>query len=103
MFRELMLGLIRIHILHHAAEGPVYGMWLMEELRRHGYELSPGTLYPILHSLERQGYLVSERRVVGGRVRRYYAITPRGRQALEESRARVRELAREILGGAAHG
>ncbi|MBC7224679.1 MAG: helix-turn-helix transcriptional regulator [Anaerolineae bacterium] len=103
MFRELMLGLIRIHILHHAAEGPVYGVWLMEELRRHGYELSPGTLYPILHSLERQGYLASERRVVGGRVRRYYTLTPRGRQALEESRARVRELAREILGGAAHG
>lgn len=98
-----MLGLIRIHILHHAAEGPVYGVWLMEELQRHGYELSPGTLYPILHSLERQGYLASERRVARGRMRRYYEITPLGRQALEESRARVRELAREILGGAVQG
>ena len=98
MLRDLMLGFVRVHILYHAAEEPVYGVWLMEELRRHGYELGPGTLYPILHELENEGYLSSERRVVGGRVRRYYRITPQGQEALEESRTRARELAEEILG-----
>ena len=98
MLRDLMLGFVRVHILHHAAEEQVYGLWLMAELRRHGYELGPGTLYPILHNLEEDGYLRSERRVVTGRVRRYYQITDQGRQALEESRRRVRELASEVLG-----
>jgi len=98
MLRDVMLGFVRIHILHHAAESPVYGTWLMEELGRHGYRLGPGTLYPILHGLEEKGYLASERRVVKGRVRRYYRITPQGQQVLEESRERVRELAEEILG-----
>lgn len=92
-----MLGFMRVHILHHAAEAPVYGVWLMEELARHGYGVGPGTLYPILHSLERKGYLSSERRVVEGRMRRYYQITPQGRRVLAEIRLRLRELAGEVL------
>ncbi len=97
MLRDLFLGFVKVHILYHAAREPVYGLWLMEELARHGYELSPGTLYPTLHSLEREGLLSSERRVVDGRVRRYYTATPAGRAALREARARIAELVAEVL------
>ncbi len=60
MLRDFFLGFIKIHILHHAAQEPIYGLAMIDELRRHGYDLSPGTLYPILHSLERAGYLSRE-------------------------------------------
>jgi PadR family transcriptional regulator PadR len=97
MLRDLLSGFIKIHILHHAGQQPVYGLWLMEELARHGYTVSPGTLYPTLHSLERAGYLTSEKRVVEGHQRRYYAITPTGEAALAEARARLAELVAEVL------
>ncbi|NOZ29908.1 MAG: helix-turn-helix transcriptional regulator [Chloroflexi bacterium] len=97
LVREFFSGFIKIHILYHAGKGPIYGLEMIEELRRHGYDLSPGTLYPTLHALEEAGYLVSERNVVGGRVRRYYQLTDRGRQALAVARARIRELTEEVL------
>jgi len=97
MLRDLFLGFVKVHILHHAAREPVYGLWLIEELARHGYELSPGTLYPTLHGLEREGFLSSERRVVGGRLRRYYTATPAGRVALNEARSKIAELVAEVL------
>ncbi|MEK7371548.1 MAG: PadR family transcriptional regulator [candidate division NC10 bacterium] len=91
------MGFIRIHVLHHAAEQPVYGLSLIEELRRHGYALSPGTLYPILHGLAEAGYLRLEKRVVGGRVRKYYTSTARGRRALTAARTQIKELVGEVL------
>lgn len=97
MLRDLLPGFIKIHILHHAGQEPVYGLWLMEELARHGYTISPGTLYPTLHSLEQTGYLTSEKRVVEGRQRRYYTLTPDGDAALAEARERLRELVAEVL------
>ncbi len=97
MLRSLFLSFIKLHILYHAGQGPVYGLWLIEELARHGYKLSPGTLYPTLHSLEEQGYLVSEKQVVEGKVRRYYRLTPQGAAALAEAREKVAELAGEIM------
>ena len=97
MLRDFFLGFVKIHILHHAAEEPVYGVALIEELRRHGYELSPGTLYPVLHSLEESGYLVREERLVSGKVRKYYAISDAGRGALREVRHKIRELTSEVL------
>jgi PadR family transcriptional regulator PadR len=95
--RELFAGLIRLHILHHAAEGDLYGQWMIEELARHGYRLSPGTLYPLLHALERKGYLRSARKRSGRRYRRVYRATPMGRRALTAAVGRVRELFSEIL------
>ncbi|NCC34098.1 MAG: PadR family transcriptional regulator, partial [Chloroflexia bacterium] len=95
MMRDFFLGFIKIHILHHAAHAPVYGVALIAELRHHGYELSPGTLYPLLHSLEAAGYLSRADRVVGGKVRKYYTLTPTGHAALEEARAKIRELVDE--------
>ena len=97
MSRDLLLGFIKLHILHHAGQEPVYGLWLIEELARHGYTVSPGTLYPTLHSLVRRGYLESKKRVVEGRQRRYYSLTPEGEAALEEARTRLKELVAEIL------
>ena len=99
MLRQFWRGFIQIHILHHAAEDPIYGAEISEELARHGYDVSPGTLYPTLHTLEKSGYLVSERRIVDGRWRKYYGITSAGRQALGEIRAKLKELANEVLQG----
>jgi DNA-binding PadR family transcriptional regulator len=99
MLRDFFLGFIKIHILHHAAEEPVYGLAMLQELRRHGYELSPGTLYPIFHGLARAGYLIREERLVNGKVRKYYRITDEGRRALLEARAKIGELVGEVLEG----
>jgi DNA-binding PadR family transcriptional regulator len=95
--KDLDSGLIRLHILHHAAEAPIFGLEMMEELGRHGYRLSAGTLYPILHGLERKGYLRSRQERVGGRIRRMYRATAAGRRALAGATERVRELFGELL------
>jgi DNA-binding PadR family transcriptional regulator len=97
MLHELFLGFIRVHILFHAAEAPVYGAALMVELARHGYRVGPGTLYPILHALQSQGYLRRENQVVNGRVRKYYRATPAGRRTLTRAQAQLRELVEEVL------
>ena len=97
MLRDILSGFVKIHILHHASQQPIYGLWMMEELAHHGYTISPGTLYPTLHSLERAGYLTSEKHVVGGRQRRYYTLTPAGEAALAEARAGLAELVAEVL------
>jgi PadR family transcriptional regulator PadR len=94
--RDLFLGFVKLHVLYHAGQEPVYGLWLIRELAHHGYELSPGTLYPMLQSLEEDGLLHSEQRVVAGKVRRYYALTDEGDGALVEGRAKARELLAEI-------
>lgn len=97
IFRDIFLAFVRVHILHHAEEGPVYGLEMIEELGRHGYEIGPGTLYPIFHGLERAGYLSSERERVNGKVRKYYRITPLGSDALARLQPKIRELVGEVL------
>ncbi len=96
IIKEFYLGFIRIHILHHATKEPVYGLWLIDELGHHGYRLSPGTLYPILHKMERDKQIKSCPVLVDGRIRKYYKITPIGRKSLAEAKMKVRELIREI-------
>ncbi|MCV7069938.1 helix-turn-helix transcriptional regulator, partial [Mycobacterium rufum] len=76
----------------------VHGAWLTEELARHGYDISPGTLYPTLHRLEADGLLTSQQQVVDGRTRRVYRATIAGKKALAEDRNALAELAREVLG-----
>jgi len=95
--RDLYSGLIRLHILHHAAHEPIFGLGVVEELARHGYKLSPGTLYPILHGLETKGYLRSVERRMGKTSRRIYRITPRGKKALDAAKEKVRELFGELF------
>ena len=97
--KDLYGGLIRLHILHHAAKEPIFGLGIIEELRRHGYELSAGTLYPMLHGLEKKGYLTSHHERTGRRERRVCAITEQGQIALVEARAKVKELFGELIEG----
>ena len=93
---DLFLGFVKLHILHHAGNKPVYGLWLIEELGRHGYRLSPGTLYPILHGLLEEQLLSCETRVVDGKARKYYRLTSAGRAALKEGKNKARELMEEL-------
>lgn len=95
--QDLLSGFIRIHILHHAQESEIYGQWIIEELARHGYKLSAGTLYPMLHSLERRGYLRSREKRLGRTARRLYRTTAQGRTALEEAKEKLMELVGEVL------
>jgi len=97
MMRNIFLGFIRIHILHHAYEGDIFGVEMMEELRRHGYLISSGTLYPILHSLEEDGYLTRRDEVVSGKVRKYYKITEKGIDALKDAKKKIQELTEEVM------
>lgn len=95
--KDLYSGLIRLHVLHHAAKHPIYGQWMIEELAEHGYEISPGTLYPMLQGLVRKGYLNVRSDGPGRRAKRYYRITASGRRALAESKKKVRELFSELV------
>jgi PadR family transcriptional regulator PadR len=90
--QELLKGLIRLHILHHAARDEFYGQWMIHELARHGYTLSPGTLYPMLHQLERSGYLRSREERLGRTYRRIYRATALGKEANKVAKIQVREL-----------
>ena len=94
--RTFFLGFIRLHVLYHASQEPVFGLDLIRELARHGYSLSPGTLYPMLHGLEADGFLQSKKEVVNGKVRKYYRATKAGKQALADAHAKVRELVNEV-------
>jgi PadR family transcriptional regulator, regulatory protein PadR len=97
--RLLYSGLIRLHLLHHAAQEPVFGLGMVEELARHGYKMSTGTLYPILHGMEKCGYLKSREKRLGRTARRIYRATPRGRRALREAKEKVLELFGELFEG----
>jgi DNA-binding PadR family transcriptional regulator len=95
--REFFLGFIKIHILYHASKEPIFGVEITEELARHGYHLSPGTLYPTLHRLEKEGYLKQSLKVVDGKVRKYYTITEQGNAVLKEASRKIKELVEEVL------
>src|ERR1700680_4606844 len=97
--RDLHSGLIRLHVLHHATEEPIFGLGMAEELARHGYRISPGTLYPLLHNLEKKGYLRSSRKRSGKSLRKVYKATPLGRKALEAAKGKIRGLFREVVEG----
>ena len=98
-YRDLYSGLIRLHILHHAVEGPIFGLEMAEELARHGYRISLGTLYPLLHGLEKKGYLRSSDQRKGQSIRKVYRATPLGRKALKAMKVKVSELFGELNEG----
>ncbi|MCA1058956.1 PadR family transcriptional regulator [Rossellomorea aquimaris] len=96
VLRKLFLGFIQIHILHHAKQEPIYGKWMLEELKEHGYNISSGTLYPILHSMETDGLLLKENKNVDGKIRKYYSATNKGNEVLGEAQNKAFELFKEI-------
>jgi DNA-binding PadR family transcriptional regulator len=95
--REFHHGAVRLHVLHHAVDGEIHGAWLSDELARHGHKISPGTLYPLLNRMQTAGLLISRQIVVDGHMRRVYRATKKGREALDECRAALRELSTELL------
>jgi DNA-binding PadR family transcriptional regulator len=97
MMRNAFASFIELHILHHASEKPVYGLWLIEELAEHGYKISPGTLYPLLHVMESAGLLRNRQTIFNGKVRKYYSITPKGKRHLRRAKRQVGELIQEVF------
>jgi DNA-binding PadR family transcriptional regulator len=95
--RGIFLAFVRVHVLHHAAEGQIFGLEMIDELRHHGYSIGPGTLYPILHHLESSGCLRSKEEIVHGKRRRNYVATAKGKRTLVELQEKIRELVREVL------
>lgn len=96
LYRKIFLGLIEVHILHHAAKAPFYGLWMMQELAHHGYQVGPGLMYPLLRELCANRWLTMEKRVEDGRQKKYYSITEDGRDALRTAKLRLRELTDEL-------
>ena len=96
--RKALLGFIRAHILHHAVKDRgIYGVEMMEELQSHGYSISPGTLYPILHEMEKDEALSCEEIKVNGKIRKVYSATKKGEEVLERLKLFIRELSEEVL------
>ena len=98
ILRKLFLGFMQVHILYHAQKEPIYGVSMIEELKSHGYDISAGTMYPLLHTLEASGLLTKKERLMGGKIRKYYTITPAGEEALNEASIRAEELVKELAG-----
>lgn len=94
---EIFSGLIRIHVLHHASVEGVFGLGMINELRRHGYKIGPGTMYPLLHGMEKRGWLRSRSVRIDGRTRKVYFATRAGKMTLEEAKVKVQELFGEIF------
>ncbi|OYD17146.1 PadR family transcriptional regulator [candidate division WOR-3 bacterium JGI_Cruoil_03_51_56] len=97
LVRDFLLGFIKLHILYHARKEPIFGQEFKKELKRHGYDISFGTLYPVFHKLERNGYLKVEEKNVRGKIRKYYSITRKGVNALKHSKAKAKELFDELF------
>ena len=95
--REILLSFWKIHILHHAGEDALHGQWMLRELREHGYEISPGTLYPLLHRMVRLGWLKYKTQPRAGRAQRDYRLTPQGRKVLRLVREQIQELYDEVV------
>ncbi|MEG0013100.1 MAG: PadR family transcriptional regulator [Cellulosilyticaceae bacterium] len=97
IIRKIFNGLIYIHILHHGNEEAFYGTWMIEELKEHGYSVSPGTIYPILKSMVEEDLIIKEERNVNGKIRKYYKTTDNGRELLVELKSRLKELVKEVV------
>lgn len=96
--REILLAFWKVHILHHAEKSPVVGQWILKELRHHGYDVSPGTLYPLLSRMHERGWLRCKVDPDGGpRARKEYSLTKKGREVLALLREQVEELYREVV------
>jgi DNA-binding PadR family transcriptional regulator len=97
--RKILLGFIRIHILHHAAHDPhgVYGGALIDELKTHGYKISPGTLYPILHEMKKDHMIQDKKEIIKGKQRIIYTITTKGEQTLTHLKQYINELSKEVI------
>lgn len=83
--RDMIQGLVRVRILRAASLHPVSGVELSQDLATSGHQVSPGTLYPLLHAMEKSGWVKSTGKTVKGKRRRYYRVTKKGRNQLERA------------------
>ena len=97
MMRNLYYGFIRVHVLYHATEGKICGIDIIEELKRHGYKVSPGTIYPILHKMTEDRILTRNIEIVNGKRRIYYRVTSKGKKLLELAQVKIKELYDEVI------
>jgi len=97
MIKNLYSGFIRIHILYHAVDEKICGIDIIKELQRHGYTVSPGTIYPILHKMNQDNFLVAHNETVSGKRRIYYRATSQGEKILERAREKIKELYDEVI------
>jgi DNA-binding PadR family transcriptional regulator len=97
VLRHMFLGFMRLHVLYHAGKEPICGAELMQELRHHGYDIGPGTLYPMLHQMQEGGLITSEDTTVDGKRRKNLRLTPNGRKVLAKARDQLKELVGEVL------
>jgi len=95
--RSVINATITLFILHRAQSEPVYGGALTGTLRKLGYSISSGTLYPLLHSLEQTKLLRSYSTPVRGRERRCYEMTSLGRLCYAEARQTLTALVQEMF------
>lgn len=96
--REILLGFWKVHILYHAAKGPVMGQEMIRELNRHGYVVSPGTMYPLLARLNKMGWLECRQdKKAGPKARKDYFLTALGHEALNFLKKQIEELHREVV------
>lgn len=86
--RELLKGNTPTLVLAVLGDGPLHGYGIAREIERrsdNALKFKEGTLYPALHTLEREGLIAGEwRRDEGERERKVYSITPAGHAALEQ-------------------
>ena len=90
-------GMVKLIVLHQANLGPVYGGRLSKYFHSLGYAISPGSLYPLLHSMEKANLMRCHIRIFKGRARKYYELTPQGQDCLEASRKEAEEIVREVI------
>ncbi|OHD72442.1 MAG: PadR family transcriptional regulator [Spirochaetes bacterium RBG_16_49_21] len=92
MIHEFLLGFIKIYILQYAEKEPVYGKEIHDQLQEYGYKISFGTLYNTFHGFEEKGYLIHEDRNINGKIRKYYTLTDRGKEAFNKAKEKAKEL-----------
>lgn len=95
--REFLRGFTKLYALWRGSKKDAYGMAILREMRQVGFELSPGTLYPALEKLKREGDITWHKQVISGRVRKSYRLTPKGKKELEEVKKRLQTIVRLVF------
>jgi DNA-binding PadR family transcriptional regulator len=76
---------------------PIYGVWMIDELKHHGYKVGASHVYPLLKEMTTEGLLIMQEKNENGRIRKYYSITEQGRILLNELKLKVKELTLEVI------
>lgn len=92
-----MRGFVKLYTLWRASRAEVYGLEIMQEMRDLGFNLSPGTLYPTLHALLEERDVTVTHRKVGGKIRKCYKATAKGRKEVEEVIERLSFLIKKVF------